>query len=339
MVSSTSVITSQTRERSPVAEAFDLIDDPFPHDPGRGVFVPMSSHTSTRDEFRHWIEALREDSSLKKRLGVITGEEGDGKSRVVIELERALSDNDRLRLVTLPNVPSHRTDAQLLKAILVALGAEPVGRSGLELRGEIRDVLQSLHGEDTQAGLLIDDADFKGSQLELIRNLLRDAEGTGLWIILAGTPDLQDRMRRRRSLRSLMGPVIQLANVPETELSALVRGRIDAVHTDTSPESIFTADALGALAEWANGNPGRMIQAARETLNMTAAQNQARATITMARETIRTLTIEAANQARAEVAAATGRPVQTHMPLLHDNGAGSSSATTQRGLWEGDDLV
>ncbi|HWV23881.1 MAG TPA: ATP-binding protein [Thermomicrobiales bacterium] len=321
---------------SALARTFALDGDPFADEPDLGVFVPIPAHTAALDALRRWIGEMQQDSRRQDRIAVLTGDEGSGKSRLLAETIQSL-DNDRLHLVRLPDVPSHRTDAQLLKAIIAALDAEPVGRTGLELRAEVRNALQALGEKGVQTGLLIDDADFKGSQLELIRNLLRDADGTGFWIILAGTPDLHDRMRRRRSLRGLMGPVLALDDLSAGDLAMLVERRIRAVRTKATPEDLIPAAAMDILSGWAEGNPARMLHAARVALSVAADHSASAVSTAIAEEAIRQLTVAEANAARDEVVAATGRPVQTWMPL--PEGGTSLRTTTQRSLWDGEDSV
>lgn len=311
-------------------ETFGLAEDPFPVEPDRGTFVPIPSHATALETFRRWIGELQGNPNRPDRLAVLIGEEGSGKTRLLAELVHGM-ENDRQDLIRLPDVPSHRTDAQLLRAVLAALDTDPVGRTGLELRGEIRDALQTRGTDGAQVGLLIDDADFKGSQLELVRNLLRDTTGTGLWITLAGTPDLHDRMRRRRSLRGLMGPAITLDDLPADELGTLVTGRIESVRTPATPGALMPPATMSSLADWADGAPGRMLRAARAAISLAAEAGEAGITPAVAADTVRRLMIAEANEVSAEVAMATGRPVQAAMPLPD---AGSSSATTQRSLWE-----
>lgn len=323
-------------DRPTALDAFGLTADPFPANPARGRFIATSVHEPARQQLLDWTNAMMRLPSQVDRLGVVTGEEGAGKSALRIELERALDGNDRLHVVTLPDVPAHRTDAQLLKAILAAFGADPVGRTGLELRGEVREILRGLHRTGIQPGILIDDADFKGSQLELIRNLLRDAEGTGLWIALFGTPDLHDRIRRRRSLRGLLGTEISLGDLSRTDMERLLDKCLDAVRSGTTPDALFAPEAREALITWAEGNAAQLLRAARAVLATAAEGGQEAVSLDHARHAMRMLTIDDANEARAEVAAAAGQPVQTQMPLPEAQARGSSSATTQQALWDGE---
>jgi type II secretory pathway predicted ATPase ExeA len=333
MATSTRFPSTPITDRPAMLDAFGLTADPFPADPTRGGFVATSIHEPARESLRRWANDMIQAPNHVHRLGVVTGEDGTGKTRLLAELERSLAGNDRLHVVTLPDVPAHRTDAQLLKAILVAFGADPAGRTGLELRGEVRDALRALQRSSTQPGILIDDADFKGSQLELVRNLLRDAEGTGLWIVLFGTPDLHDRTRRRRSLRGLLGPEISLDALPDTDIERLLQERVDTVRTAATPDALIAPEAIEALTSWSGGNAAQLLRAARAALETAANQGRGSVTSDIARHAIRTLTIDDANDARAEVAAAAAQPVQTQMPLLESATRGSSSATTQQALW------
>lgn len=307
--------------------------DPFPEEPARGTFAATSVHEPARAQLLQWVNDLAVTLNREERLGVITGEDGTGKTRLLAAVEDTLTSDRRLHVVSLPDVPSHRTDAQLLKALLIALGGKPAGRTGLELRGEVRDILRVLQHGGSHVGLLMDDADFKGSQLELVRNLLRDAEGTGLWIILAGTPDLHDRLIRRRSLRGLLGPVISLEALGQTDTDLLLTGRIDAVRTLNAPEEVFAPDVRAEIHRWSAGNPGQVIRAARAALLLMMEQGERTVSLSSARHAMRALTISDANDARSEVAAAVGSPIQTRMDLLDEQPSGASSATTQRSLW------
>lgn len=325
--------TEAARDSAAIFERIGFSSDPFPAEPARGTFAATSVHEPAREQLLQWVSELATALNREERLGVITGEDGTGKTRLLAKIERALTSNSLLHVVSLPDVPSHRTDAQLLKALLIALGGKPTGRTGLELRGEVRDILRALQRAGNHVGLLIDDADFKGSQLELVRNLLRDAEGTGLWIILTGTPDLHDRLVRRRSLRGLLGPVISLEAFGQPDTDLLLARRIEATRTVNSSDELFPPDVREEIHRWSAGNPGQVIRAARASLLLIAERGERTVSMLLARHAMRTLTINDANHARSEVAAATSSPIQTRMDLLDDMSPEASSTTTQRPLW------
>lgn len=336
---------SRASSTSRIAQAFGFADDPFPGDPARGSFVATEAHDAALATVGAWISEVIAEPARQDRLGLVTGEEGSGKSMLLAEIERTLSPAGTRRargrrptvnrVVTIPEALAHRSDAQLLKGILAAFGADPSGRTGLELRGELRAVLQELYADDVRPGLLIDGAHFKGSQLELVRNLLRDADGTGLWIVLFGLPDLHDRMQRRRSLRGLTGATVALGALSAADIDRLVNGRIDAVRTDETPEVIFGDEARPVLREWAEGNASRLVRLAAASLEVAAAQGGGAVTRGLVQGVGRELTIADAHAAWEEPTP--GRPVQAPMPLFDEVPAGASSATTQRALWGEED--
>lgn len=325
--------------RSQATAAFALAGDPFSQGRHEGLFVRTSVHRVAGEELRRWIREMLDDPNRNDRLSIVTGETGSGKSHLLAHVVREHVPDERSRLVILPESPGQRTDAQLLRAILSAFGADPTGRTGLELRREIQAVLHAVDQEGFQPGLLIDGADFKGSHLELIRNLLRDAEGTGLWIVLFGTPDLHLRISRRRSLRGLMGPAIALQPLPAADLDQVLDERINAMRSRHTPARIFTQEARTILHTWSEGNIAKLLRIAGACLLKAATTGSEVVTQEIARRVARDLTIEDANGVPRQGAAREERSaVQTQIPLLLDESRiRSSSATTQRGLWQEDD--
>lgn len=322
--------------RSQATAAFALAGDPCSQGRHEGLFVATSVHQAATEELRRWIREMLDDPNRNDRLAIVTGEEGSGKSHLLAHVAREHVPDERSRLVILPDSPRQRTDAQLLRAILSAFGADPAGRTGLELRREIQVVLRAVDQEGLQPGLLIDGADFKGSQLELIRNLLRDAEGTGLWIALFGTPDLHLRISRRRSLRGLMGPAIALEPLRAADLDQVLDERINAVRSVHTPARIFTQDARTILHTWSQGNVAKLLRIAGACLLAAATMGSEVVTQEIARRIARELTIEDANGIpRRDAPREERSAVRTQIPLLLDQApTRSSSATTQRGLWQ-----
>lgn len=325
--------------RSPITAAFALTHDPFSPGSHDGVFVATSIHRAASEELQRWIAALQDHPNRNDRLAIVTGEEGSGKSHLLAQLARKYAPDQRLHLIILPESSGQRTDAQLLRAIISAFGADPAGRTGLELRRELRAVLDTVDQEGLQPGLLIDGADFKGSHLELIRNLLRDAEGTGLWIVLFGTPDLHLRISRRRSLRGLMGPAIALGPLTTADLDQVLNERINAVRTRHTPEAIFSPDARAILHAWSGGSIGRLLRIAAACLREAAGQESGAVTQEIARRVARELTIEEANGVGLDGASGQERSaVQTQIPLLLDQAPTRPSSTTiQQALWQEDE--
>ncbi len=240
--------------------ALGLDRNPFT---GPGPRVAIPAHDEALGTIRTWIDDVGADPTRPERLAVVTGAEGMGKSRLLRELVGTAQ-----APATMPMIDPGKgglTDAQLLRAIIDAFGGTATGRTGMELRRDIRLALADLPN-GIVPGLLIDDADFSGARLELIRNVLRDGADAGLWIVLAGQPDLADRLARRRSFRALLGPVVGLGTLEEDDAQELLLLRIDAATVDRRRQPLIAPDAIDAMVAWAAGNPGRLLRLAEVSL-------------------------------------------------------------------------
>lgn len=240
--------------------ALGLDRNPFT---GSGPRLAIPAQDAALGTIRGWIDGIAADPARPDRLAVLTGVAGSGRSRLLRELI-AQADSP----ATMPMIDPGKgglTDAQLLRAIIDAFGGTATGRTGMELRRDIRLALADLP-EGIAPGLLVDDADFSGARLELIRNVLRDGAGAGLWIVLAGQPDLADRLARRRSFRALLGPVVGIGALEDDDARSLLRQRIDAATSGRRTRPLLAPDALEAMVAWAGGNPGRLLRVAEVSL-------------------------------------------------------------------------
>jgi len=315
---------------STIFQALDLIDDPFPLDPRAGAFAPTSVHGPARAQLLTW--AAGESSGPDGRLGIVVGEQGSGKTRLLIELAEALAAEPAHAIALLPDDEAYRTDAQILRGILAAFGQVPVGRTGLELMAEFREALAAIEASGKRPGLLIDGADFSGSRLELTRNLLRDAGGNGLWILLLGQPDLRDRIARRRSLRGLLELTVELGPLDTGDCRTLVDHRVDAMRRAGDHRPRFDDDAHAILAGWSHGNAGKVVHLAGECLVEAIARGAEIVDERIAHQVARELTDQARAQARAEAASPLAEPaIQTKIPLFLDDHLEVSSPATSSG--------
>lgn len=319
-----------------IFQALGLSGDPLAPDPTAGAFAPTSVHAQARTELLAWIASLEQDPAREDRLGVIAGEGGTGKTRLLTEIAGTLDGDGKHRLISLPDAGEQPAEAQMLRSIVTGLGATPTGRTGLDLIGEIGDALSAVQRNGAIPGLLIDGANFTGARLETIRNLLRTASGTGLWIVLFATPDLLVRTNRRRSLRGLMGPRIELGPLAGDDATLLINTRIASVQTGPDGESLIDPGARARMIRWADGNVGKLVHIAGEAVVETIAQGRNMVDDRIAHLVERELTGEDRGRARTVLSDSDGnRPVQAAMPLFSDGDARRSSpATTQQGLWK-----
>jgi type II secretory pathway predicted ATPase ExeA len=230
-----------------VFASLGLIANPFPNDPGAGPFIEAANHTTALDQLTTWWSDPAGGS-----LAVVTGESGSGKSRVLIEFRNVVANDNTTTIAVLVDRGQRRSDAQLLRDIVSAFGGAPNGRTGLELQGEVRQQVLGIAEAGDRSLVLIDAANFSGSQLEILRSLLTDSPAR---VVLFGAPDLPDRIIRRRSLAAFVGLAVQIDPIGTEELIEIIRQRIAANQSPTSDLEI-QPNALTAVATLANGNPG-----------------------------------------------------------------------------------
>lgn len=296
---------------------------------GSGPLVTTSVQQDALEMIGGWIRAVSADPTCADRLAVLTGDTGMGKSRLLRDLAASVTAPAAAPLID-PG-KGGITDAQLLRAMVDALGGTATGRTGMELRRDIRAALADLP-EGTVPGLLIDDADFTGARLELIRNVLRDGAGFGLWIVLTGQPDLADRVSRRRSLKAILGPVAHIGPLDEPALRGIVSGRVEAIEDVARSRPVIADDALETLVSGAAGNPGRLLRMAEIALGIGVRQGAG----TISRPAVLAAIHEVDDAAGAvpETRRSDDGIIQVEMPLLAGGASGTRSTTVQKSLWE-----
>lgn len=308
--------------------ALGLDRNPFT---GAGPLVTLPGQEQALAGIREWISGVTADATRSDRLAVLTGVAGMGKSRLLRALVADAPTPARVPVID-PG-KGGLTDAQLLRAIIDAFGGTATGRTGMELRRDIRLALADLPA-DAAPGLLIDDADFTGARLELIRNVLRDGAETGLWIVLAGQPDLADRLARRRSFRAILGPSVQLEAMDPESGAALLGQRVEAATGRHRRHLLLTPDATTEIVAWAEGNPGQMLHVAEVALSLAMRQGQDTVDRPSVRLAIQQL--ESPARQRPETERAPGDAVQAEIPLFAGPGpTGTTRGAGQRSLWGG----
>ena len=238
-----------------IYQAIGLHDDPFPRDPDAGIFVELESQMSVLADIREWLDA---PVCEEPGLAVVAGPNGAGKTRLLGRLVASLADADRL-IGVVPGNGSRRSDAQLLRESIVAIGGAPGGRTGLELTTELRAMLDEHRDNPLPPVVLIDNAALTGSQLEIVRHILTsgtpEALQTRVQIVLFGPPELSDRIARRRALADLTRKTVRLSPLSGSAIASLVTARVESVR-DPEADPLFTPEALRHIGELSQGSPG-----------------------------------------------------------------------------------
>lgn len=292
--------------------AVGLSGNPFAADPGNGPFVAIPSHVDATSALVPWLER-----GAGSGLALVTGCPGSGRTRLMRHLGETLASRSDLAVASIHTGDDRRTDAQLLRAIIEALGGEPSGRTGLALTTGIRTLIDLNREGGRDTVILIDDATFTGSQLEIVRTLLSSTSGFRL--VLFGPPELRDRIARRRSLAGSLQYTVVLDAMEEGTIRAFLDGRIAAMRLRPAiPDAgrLFTDEAVAIVGSWSGGNPGALVRIAGECVLEAIARSQTIVDRRVAHRVARELTDHARHEARRAAAAPFAEPaVQTRLLL------------------------
>ncbi|MCW5890239.1 MAG: AAA family ATPase [bacterium] len=205
--------------------------------------------------YREAADALGE--GIVGRAGFLTlvGEVGTGKTTLVRHLLESLPGAVRTILVLHPTVTFDET----LDHLLLELGIPVEGAGKLVL-------LQRLHEfvyEHTHAGgnvaILFDEAQALEpaalAELQLLADLATDDGRPGLQVLLAGQPELEEKLRAPElmRLRERIAVEVRLNPLLPEEVRAYVQTRIE--HAGGSGTGPFTDAALARIAVLSAGTP------------------------------------------------------------------------------------
>jgi len=306
-----------------------LAGNPFTADPNAGgaaSWVAIRSREAVLHALTSWLTDPDVPHLTDGGLAVITGDTGSGRTRLLTTLGASLADRSDLLVATVADDGNRRSDALLLRAMIVALGAAPSGRTGRELIAEVRALVSALLDAGRQPVVLIDNAALSGSQLEIVRMLLVPANGEasapgtlpGALLVLFGPPELSDRIRRRRALAGMVEITEFLAPLDEAEIAELIEGRADAMPPDALPSALhdgdarlpFTKEAIAIIGRWSGGNPGAVIRIADACLRQAILHGRPNVDRTVALLVAHELTDDAAQGSPGEGLAASAEPVE-----------------------------
>lgn len=286
-----------------------LSRNPFALNADSGQFVPNTAHFAVLDAFDLW--RGRDDAPP---LAIVTGVEGAGKTRLLHETHRVVANDNAIAAAIVVDTGTRRSDAQLLRQIIAAFNATPTGRTGLKLQAEAREVFAAIAQDSRRPLLLIDGANFAGSQLEIVRSLLT---GTSLRLVLFGDTDLADRVQRRQSLAALTGLTQRIEPLGPADVTTFIRHLIDDARLDASPpSSLIDDDAIDLVTTWSGGVPGRIVHLLHQAMLELLARGQS----AIDRDIVQHVLADLSEPAPGDDEAATGKGnpnpvVQTRIPL------------------------
>jgi general secretion pathway protein A len=208
-----------------------------------------------REAFNHILFGIRE----RKGFIQVTGEVGAGKTTVCRAILAELDSQYRTALILNPTL----TGTQLLRAILVELGAKPKRLDRAGYLEALNRLLLDAVGQGKDVVLFVDEAQDLDAelleQMRLLSNLETDRRKL-LQIVLIGQPELRDKLDREdlRQLRQRITVRYHLSPLSREETERYIEHRLRVAGGSGRP--VFTSWAFGAIHRYSRGVP-RLINA------------------------------------------------------------------------------
>lgn len=191
---------------------------------------------------------------------------------------------------------------ELVRYLLDDLGLKSDGEDIVRMHSELNDFLY----RETKAGrrvvVFIDEAqNLSDTVLETVR-LLSDFEAPDkklLQIILAGQPELEERLSRRglAQLRQRLAIQARLEALPPNEVARYISHRLEVAGYEGA--ELFTPGALGLIAERSRGIPRLVNHLCFNALSLGCAQQEHRIDSELVKEAAKDLTMDIPEPRRA----------------------------------------
>ncbi|HEV2528525.1 MAG TPA: AAA family ATPase [Thermomicrobiales bacterium] len=267
---------------------FGLARDPFATS-GPERTSPDLFHAALGHE--DCLERLRLTVALGLGLGIVTGEQGYGKSAVLAALLDEIAHHPGLTIGVIDDPTAVRTDVSFLRAIAGRLLPEVAiaGRTGLDLTTallrELANAEATSGADETASGrgvvLAIDAAHgLASNQLDALRALLVPSTAAAesplaparLTVLLFGAPELVDKVARKRNLAGRAAMTHALNPLNRRDTAAMIRHRLGvAMGAGDRSAGIFDEAALDAIHVLTGGVPAEIVGLAGAALGLAAA--------------------------------------------------------------------
>ncbi|MFC5864162.1 ExeA family protein [Acidicapsa dinghuensis] len=231
-----------------IAQHFKLREQPFGVTPDPKYMFPSTSHREALASLLY---------GLQSGLGFVSliAKPGMGKTTLLFEVLSRLRDTK----TTVFLFQTITTPMDLLRAILIDLGAKDVRKSLVDLQTQLNKVLLNQHAAHRSVVVVLDEAqNLNDSVLETVR-MLSNFETSSqklMQIVLAGQPQLAEKLMTSDllQLRQRISIFAHLTPLSMNETAAYIRHRLRYAGLETE-ESIFTPSALALIARHSEGIP------------------------------------------------------------------------------------
>ena len=231
---------------------YGLTELPFELTANPKFLLPAPSHCEALSNLRYGIEA-------RKAMTLLIGEAGMGKTTLIHSVLSSL-DEEGAHVCCLSTPTLSR--AEFVESLARGFGlSEEASKSKAAMLSELDSVLRTRRAAGRHTALVVDEAQSLSDELLEEIRLLANIEGEDgklLPIVLAGQPELSDRLNQRglRQIKQRIALRCELLPLDLHETAAFIAGRIRASGGDSA--RVFTREAVTLIYERSAGIP-RMI--------------------------------------------------------------------------------
>jgi len=213
------------------------------------VREPYTSASYITSGRRAILDSLERTIERGRSMQIIIGEEGAGKSYILRKLYERLSDRCMVIYLPYPRISL----AQILREGLHQLGVRTRGDSEAEGAAIFRAVLSRIGQSGKTTLLIIDDAQFMGSDvvndlMDLWEEFSHGIKGEVFSILLAGTDALCSKIRPEARSEVFVDPFVRLLPLAKLDTEAYIRSRF-------GESALFSDSAVEAVHRLSGGRP------------------------------------------------------------------------------------
>ena len=233
-----------------------LLENPFVMYPDARYFVPCVEHLSLyQGIMRMSVE------SAEKRIAMIMGEDGTGKTTLAKRLANSVFDGSPVSMKSVLITEETPTPTALVRRIIDDLGVQT--RRSLEERLKLLNEFV-INNSQTGSGLfLVIDTDLDSSTFNTLLEILHwtDVQGFPLAVkvVVFSRENIFKYIESKPALRDIVGMRQTLGNLSFASASNLIESRVRMAGRSAP---LFQPEALNEIIESTNGNLGSLLSLA-----------------------------------------------------------------------------
>lgn len=268
-----------------VLRHFKLREQPFGVTPDPRFLYASGTHREALSSLLYGIES---------GLGFVSmiADPGMGKTTLLFETLRRLEGNTR----TVFLFQTVATPLDLVRALLIDLGAQELAGTMVELQTQLNEILVKQAATGQRLVVVIDEAqNLDESVLEAVRMLsnFETARQKLMQIILSGQLQLGDKLALPQlvQLRQRISILAQLKPLSEQETGAYIHHRLQVAGSSTE-EPVFQSSAVNLIARHSGGIPRNINNICFNALSLACALDRKTIDAEVVREVLSDLDIQ-----------------------------------------------